>query len=86
MSDDFTFDPDDALDVRDILDKPDINDYLYDYEPEWEQIWETAPVEDMTEGQLESFIDMVIDHWSEMDWEDIYGGWDDFWDWFRENY
>lgn len=88
MSDDFTFEEllADAITIRELgLEKPDINGYLDNYEPEWEIAWEFAPVEDMSEGQINAFIDML----SDMDFED-WPDWDadgfDYWEWWRENY
>lgn len=79
---------DEALDVADLFDKPDINDYIYDFDPEWYDAWDIAPVETMTEGQIGAFIDMVIGwHWDEFTWADLLEEMmADFWEWFRENY
>jgi hypothetical protein len=71
-----------------LFDKPDINDYVYDYEPEWLGIWSVAPVEDMTDGQIRAMVDMIMDlDLSEEPWDEI---WElmgeDFWEWFREHY
>ncbi len=68
-------------------DKPDIDKYLSDYEPEWEQIWEIAPVEDMTDGMIHAMIDMVFDHWDDTTWEELLQAMmDDYWEWFNESY
>lgn len=77
---------DQAIEIGDYLEKPDINDYLYDYEPEWLEVWDAAPVEDMSPGQIEALISTMMD----LDWDD----WDeaiadmyaDYWEWFNENY
>jgi hypothetical protein len=78
----------DALQVNDFMDKPDIDQYLTDYEPEWLDVWEAAPVEDMTAGQIEALIDMVLDNdFSEYSWEEMIADMmSDFWDWYNENY
>lgn len=83
--DDRSFDEmrEEAIDVSEIA-KPDINDYLYDYEPEWLEVWDSAPIEDMTDAQIDAMIDLLsdidIDEWP--DFEDY----EAYWEWFRENY
>lgn len=87
MSDDRTFDEliGDAIDAGTIeFDKPDINDYLTDYEQEWLEAWAGAPVETMTEGQIYGFIDVLSDMPIE-DWPDFADDFD-YWEWFREKY
>lgn len=85
MSDEWERLVEDAIDAGSLLDKPDINDYLYDYEPEWLDAWQGAPVEEMTEGQIMGFIDVLSD--MEFDeWPDFYDTEFDYWDWFREAY
>lgn len=74
-----------SLTFQDIFDRPDINDYLYDYEPEWGETWDLIPFEGMTESQIEWTIQLVLDYdgsWDEL-WADMM---DDFWDWFDEQY
>jgi hypothetical protein len=68
--------------------KPDINEYVYDYEREWLAIWDIAPVETMTDGQIRAMVDMILDiDLSDEPWHDIYEAMrDDFWEWFREHY
>jgi hypothetical protein len=78
----------DSIQPQDILDKPDINDYLDlgDYDrAEWETTWEIAPVEDFTDGQIDAFIEMVLG--SELTWEELWDAmYEDFWEWWAENY
>ena len=77
------------------FDKPDIDDWLTDYTPEWEEAWDAVPWfsqdddgnwHDFTsEAQIEAFIDLLLDMDPE-DWPD----WDDpefdFWEWWEDNY
>ncbi len=82
------FDDDNVIDVNSLfVDKPDINRYLTDYEPEWLNIWEIAPVESMTDGQINAMIDTVFDHWDDTTWEELLQAMmDDYWEWFNESY
>lgn len=77
-----------ATEVADLLDKPDINDYLSWYEPEMLEVWERAPVEDMSDGQINAMIDVLNDNdWDQYGWEDILADMDrDYWEWFNEQY
>src|SRR5262245_45949429 len=54
---------DSAIEAKDLYgpgDKPELTDYWYDPSPEMYALWEEAPVEDMTDGQIRAFVDMVI--------------------------
>lgn len=74
-----------AIEASTLLDKPDINDYLNDYEPEWLEAWDGAPVEAMSAGQIAAFID-ILSNIDFDDWPDWYDDGFDYWEWFRENY
>ena len=79
---------DSAIEPLDLFDKPDIDQYLTDYEPEWLELWDASPVEDMSEGQIEALIDMVIDNdFSDYTWEEMLADiYEDFWEWYNEHY
>lgn len=75
-----------AIDAGSIIfDKPDINDYLSEYEPEWLEAWAAVPVETMTEGQIRAFIDVLSDMPME-DWPDFGDDAFNYWKWFNEQY
>lgn len=88
MSDDYeTFNElvERSIEASELLEKPDINKYLYDYEQEWVEAWESAPIESMSNEQIAAFIDMLLEM-SFDDWPDFYDSDFDYWEWFRENY
>lgn len=81
MTDEFGFD---AIEPGDLFDKPDVNDWLYDYDPRWEDAFEAMPP-GFTDGQIESVIeilwDLDVDEWPDFLDDDF-----DFWEWYNENY
>lgn len=80
------FDDDRVIEPSELLDKPDIHEYLAgDIEPEWYDVWEASPVEDMSDGQIEALIEMLLDMPME-DWPDWFDADFDYWEWFNENY
>jgi hypothetical protein len=83
----------DAIDPSDLFEKPDIDDFLDlgDFDREYyEKAWEIAPVETMTEGQLDTFVEMLVGAGTDLtdeEWDDMLDAmFEDFWDWWEENY
>lgn len=73
----------DAYDASELLEKPDIDDWLTDYSDEWVEAWDALPG-GMTDGQIEAFIDILWD--LDLDEWDIEAMYEDFWDWWGEHY
>jgi hypothetical protein len=90
---DFEDEARDAVEPSDIFPKPDIEDFLDlgDADREYyEQAWDAAPVETMTEGQLETFVEMLVDAGTDLteeEWEEMLDEmWADFWEWWEAHY
>lgn len=82
----------DALEPSEFLDKPPIENYLdlgSDSEY-YERAWDNSPVEDMSEGQLWAFSEMLADAGYDLDnegWEEMLADMlADFWEWWEEHY
>jgi hypothetical protein len=91
---DFEDEARDAIDAGGLFadEKPDIEDYFnlgVDREY-YEEAWNNAPVESMTEGQLETFAEMLADAGYELtadEWEEMLDEmWEDFWEWWEAHY
>lgn len=81
----------DAIDASELLgDKPDINEWLDlgdDDHQYYEEAWDHAPIEDFTDGQMEAFVEMLLEVPFD-EWDEMLEMWDegDFWDWWEDNY
>lgn len=81
-SDDFESWIDKAVDASELGERPDIHDYLFDFDPEWQELFDHLP-NDMSDGAIHAMIDFLwdvpVDEW---DWDEY----ENFWDWFEAHY
>lgn len=78
-----------AIPVSELFEPRDIDHYLDEYSGEVADAWEWAPTGDMSEGQLDHFIDMLeymAENFDAAEWEDFFEDERDFWEWFRDEY
>lgn len=87
----------DAIDIGDLVEAeprdigefaneiPDRGDGLTDIN--WAYTWDLMPTGDMSDGQIQTAINMIERQLAYADWEEIWEDMrEDYWDWYREQY